>query len=184
VRSQGAYPFPCFSPVPGAVELGDESIASEIDISEDSVRHAERWVLFRSGQFVQNRAFDEIPQLGDRVHALEILDTTTAAFEFAARMARRGVLTPEAAITFDLHGVDGRGLTWPQGDSNVVRPNCWCQDEHVHIEELMAIVELEERRRELALEVAVELYSKFGWSDAPRDRLAAEQEGRFGGIHQ
>jgi hypothetical protein len=181
VRFLGEFPFPSFSP--DTVEMGDESIAGEIDISEGAVRYAERWVLFRSGQFVQNRAISEILQIGDRVHALHILDSATAALEFSARMARRGILASEAAITFDLHGVDGRRLTWPQdifGDCDLVGPQCWCQDENINVERCLAIVELESRRRELALEVALDIYSKFGWSDAPRDRLALEQKRRFG----
>ena len=44
----------------------------------------ERWAVFRNGQFVHNRALDEIPLLVKRVHVLETLDTVTAVFEFVA----------------------------------------------------------------------------------------------------
>lgn len=118
---------------------------------------------------------------------LEILDIATAAFEFAWQMARRGVLSPEAKITFELRQVDGRGLTWPEdvfGDNDAVGRNCWCQVEIVSINRLVDTAEIQTRRRELALEVAFEIYSNFGWSDPPRDRLAAEQERRFGAVQQ
>ena len=51
--------------------------------------HRERWVLFHSGQFLHDLAMDKGPPLGERIHVLDILDTTTAAFEFMSRMARR-----------------------------------------------------------------------------------------------
>jgi len=182
VRVQGWFPYPWFSK--DALESGDEWIAGEIDMSEAGrVSHMERWVLFRSAQFAHNRAFDEIPQLGDRVHVLEILDTATAAFEFAARMAQHGVLSPEAVITFELYGLAGRGLTWPKdifGDSDAVGKNCWCQDESFAVARQSVPANLQAKRRELALEVAVEIYSNFGWSDPPKDLLREAQLKRFG----
>ena len=183
VRVQGWFPYPWV--VPGSSQSGDEWIGGEIDKSDGSVARTERWVLFRSAQFVHNRAFDEIPQLAGRVHVLEILDTATAAFEFAGRMARQGVLSPEAVITFELFGLDGRELTWPQdvlGARDALEQDCWCQDESFSLTRRMAPAELEARRRELALEVAWDIYSKFGWLNPPRDRLAEQQYKRFGAV--
>jgi hypothetical protein len=181
VLVQGWFPYPWFST--DTIETGAEWVAGEIDHSDKTMSRVERWALFRSGQFVHNRSFDEIPQLGDRVHVLEILDTVTGAFEFAARMADRGVLSPDAAITLELYGVDGRALTWPQnvlGDKDAVGPNCWCQDETISADRRVTADELKARRRDLALEVAFEIYSKFGWSDPPKQRLTEEQRRRFG----
>lgn len=80
VRVQGWFPYPWFSQ--DALQTGNEWLAGEIDMSDPGrVSRVKRWVLFRSAQFVHNRAFDEIPQLGNRVHVLEILDTVTAAFD-------------------------------------------------------------------------------------------------------
>ena len=90
--------------------MGNEWIDSEID----QAGHTERWILFRSGQFVHHRAFDEIPELKDRVHELEIPDTVTGDIELARRMARRGKFSPKVAITFSLYEIDGGELTWPE----------------------------------------------------------------------
>lgn len=184
VRVQGWFPYPWFSK--DALESGNEWIAGEIDMSDGGrVSRVERWVLFRNAQFVHNRAFDEIPQLGDRVHVLEILDTATAAFEFAARMAELGVLSPEARITFDLYGLDGRGLTWPKdllGQRDEITQDCWCQDESFGLTRQATSDELQAAKRELALDVALEIYSKFGWSNPPKDRLAQEQKQRFDAV--
>ena len=184
VRIEGWFPYPWFNK--DSLQSGDEWIAGEIDTSDPGrVSHAERWVLFRSAQFAHNRAFDEIPQLAGRVHVLEILDTATAAFEFGARMAQQGVLSPEAVLTFELYGLAGRPVTWPQdffGEIENVGPQCWCQDENICVTRQAATPELQARRREIALDVALEIYSAFGWSDPPRNRLVEEQRKRFAGV--
>jgi hypothetical protein len=181
VRVQGWFPYPWF--VVDKLETGNESIAGEIEKCEDGrISHFEHWVLFRSGLFAHNLAFDEIPQHGEKIHVFEILDTTTAAFEFAARMAGRAVLSPEAVICFELHRLDGRELVWPKdifGGSHFLAQNCWCQEESFEVARQVPPGDLQAKKRELALEVAFEIYSKFGWSDPPRDILANAQRKRF-----
>ena len=181
VLVQGWYPYPYFSA--DALELGTEWVAGEIDHSEKTLKRTERWTLFRSGQFVHNRTLDEIQQLGNRVHVVEILDVTTGAFELAARLADRGVLDGATAITFELHRVDGRGLTWPRdvfGDTDAVEQTCWCRDEDVRVERRFDVRELRERKRELAIECAGDFYSRFGWNDPPKEQLIQQQRSRFG----
>jgi hypothetical protein len=177
----GWFAYPSFSP--NSLELGNECVAGEFEHSERYLTRAEHWTLFRSGQFTQHRSFDEIVQLGDKIHVLEILDTTTAAFEFASRMADKGVLSPEATFSFELRKIDGRQLTWPQdvfGDIDAVPRNCWCQDETISIEKRITTNELKTRKRELALELTLEIYEKFGWSNPPVQNLKGEQIKRFG----
>jgi pyrimidine deaminase RibD-like protein len=181
VRVQDWFAYPSFSPE--TLEICDEWISGEIEHSSRTLNRAERWSLFRNGQFIHNRTFDEIPQLGERVHVIEILDIATAGFEFAARMAERGVLAPSAAITFELHGIAGRSLTWPQdlfGDIDAVGRNCWCQDEIVIVERQITTDELRVRKRTLALDVALEIYARFGWTEAPEERIESQQNKRFG----
>jgi pyrimidine deaminase RibD-like protein len=181
VRVEGWFAYPSFSAK--TLDVGNEWVSGEIEHSGRTLKRVERWTLFRSAQFVHNRGFDEIAQLGDRVHVLEILDTVTAAFEFAARMAGLGVLSPKAAISFEMHGVAGRSLTWPQdflGDTDRVGRNCWCQEEIVTAERRVTTDELRVRKRDLALEVALEIYTKFGWTELPIQLLETAQKGRFG----
>jgi TIR domain len=166
------------------LEQGDESIANEVEIADDSVKHFERWVLFQSGQFVHNMALDQIPQLGDRTHALEILDTTTAVFEFVGRMAERKIFTNRVAVGFELKNVAGRQLTWPRGHaldgSDRVNDNAWCQEDIISIDSSQDATEMINNRRRLALELAIQIYSKFGWNDPPKEELEAAQRQRFG----
>jgi hypothetical protein len=94
-------------------------------------------------------------------------------------------MSPEVVITFELIGLERRGLTWPDRarvDRNAVGPNCWCKDKNVSVKRLVGTDELEARRRGLALEVALEIYARFGWSDPPIQRLTDEQGRRFGAV--
>lgn len=146
------------------------------------MRRLERWTLFRSGQFVHNRAFDEIQDLGDHIHVLEILDTVTGAFELAARMARCGVLSSEAQLKFELCSVAGRTLTWPQdvfGTRDALGQDCWSQDESFTVIRQESVADLEVRPRELALDAAIEIFAKFGCRGPPKNQLVEEQRKRF-----
>lgn len=181
VRSRARWSqYPWFSATP---EQGEESIASGIEITEGSIKHFERWVLFQSAQFVHNMALDEIPQLGNRTHVLEVLDTTTAVLEFVGRMADRKIFTGRVAIAFELNKVAGRQLTWPQDILRMddrVDDNAWCQEESIAIDHLYSAADLIEHRRALALDAALEIYSRFGWNDAPKKELEEAQQKRFG----
>lgn len=164
-------------------EHGNESIANGIEIADGSVKHLERWVLFQSGQFVHNMALDQIPQLGERIHILEILDTTTAVFEFVGRMADHKIFADRVAIAFELKNVAGRQLTWPQDIlrmSDRVNDNAWCQDETVGVDSYYDSNAMIEDRRKLALGVALQIYSRFGWNDPPKKELEEAQQRRFG----
>lgn len=183
VRVEGWYPYPWF--YHDALEIGDQWVAGEIDSSDGGATRTERFVLFRSALFAHNRAFDEIRQLGDRVHAIEILDATTGAFELASRMSQSVALDPSVALTFELNGVEGRQLTWPANvfrDHDAVDGGFWCQEEGFSVSRILQVADLLTRRRESALDVTCQIYSKFGWRTPPRDRLRSEQATRFGSL--
>jgi pyrimidine deaminase RibD-like protein len=173
--------YPTF--FPKDIELGGDWVACESEYSGAQMYHAERWMLYRSAQFVQNRTFDEIAQLGGKVHALQILDVTTAAVEFAARMLDRRVLMPNGVLTFELRGVAGRNLTWPKdmwGDVDDVPRGSWSQDETITVERQVPSDRLRSQGREIAREISAEIYEKFGWTQVPIDKLVAAQNQRFG----
>ena len=136
---------------------------------DSSVEHTERWVLFQSGQFVHNMALDRVPQLGKRMHVLEILDVITALYEFTARMADQKVFTNHVGVAVELQRVDSRELVWP-GEVNI---DGWCQEENIGIDTIYAAEELQAGRRALALDAALSIYAQFGWDDPPKEKLAS-----------
>jgi hypothetical protein len=180
LRTPGVH-NPWFSPTP---EYGEESIAGQQDFDDTEIRHLERWVLFRSGQFVHNLALDNMPILNGRTHVLEILNMTTAAFEFIGRMADKTLISDRTAISFEFHNVEGRQLTWPkdpsQQDDFVDRRSSWCQQGDFTVDTPYPSADLIDRRRELALETSLRIYSHFGWNDPPVEELRKNQQARFG----
>ena len=180
VQLSGRVPYPSVSSE--AIEIGTEWVAGEEESTGNTISRAERWALFRSAQFVHNLTVKENRQLGDKIHVLEILDTVTAAFELAARMADRGVLSPDAVVGFEMRGIEGLRLTWPQDifhDKDLVPGNCWCQESAVDRAIRATDCQLKTRRRELALDMSREIYAVFGWPDVDQDRIKREQAARF-----
>jgi hypothetical protein len=176
-RGMHSYPFVSDGDVN---EKDSDWIAEEIEGRNE----LERWNLFRSGQFVHYRAIDD-KHFSGHIHVLEILDTVTQAFEFAARLARQVSLQGIMAITIDLQDVDGLALMWPAdnfGLQNLAPSNCWSQDKHLNATRTIVVGELTARKRELALDVVIEIFSQFSWPAAPRDKFDALQSERFASV--
>ena len=169
---------------PAVLERQEECVANEIAITEGNIHHWERWLLFRSAQFVHNMALDHVMQLKERhTHALEILDIVTAAYEFIGRMADRKFVFGNLALSFEFQDVEGQQLTWPTDftlDIDGVSPNAWCEEESFSVDRLVPAGDLAESRREMALDVSLEIFSQFRWTDPPRKSLEIAQQERFG----
>jgi hypothetical protein len=168
-----------------SINEADESIGSEVDFPP----FVERWNLFRSGQFVWDFGFAEeyigtaawptyahfIPGKGKRyLSILRTLKIVTCIYEFASRMAAQHLLDPSASIRIELHGVDGRELSYispqPRLDEHY-----WCRKESIQKEQSLNPEELQTKGRELALDVTLEIFKEFRWTNPPKSLLAEEQ---------
>ncbi len=181
--SRGRVRYPPFAE--DQLERGNDWISCETEDSGKQHSYLERWVLFRSAQFVQNLALNKQAQLGDRTHVLEILDRVTVAFDFAAVMAKEGMLPGKAAVTFSFGDVDGRQLSWPKdvfGDENYVDSSSWSEDREFEIRQIAGGDRLATGARDFALNTAIEIYSAFRWHDPPKALLKSEQARRFGPV--
>jgi hypothetical protein len=174
----GWLPYPFFWP--HSLQTGDDWISGEIDWRGDGFRRSEHWVLFQNGQFQHCRAFDEITGSEDHVHLQEIVDAVTGAFEFAARMAQRGLVSPEWVLSFELCRAEGTRLVWRQGRKQRAVGRFSRQKAGSGVKKRIAADCLLLRRREHALDVISEISAHFGWADPPKHEFTAEQEKRFG----
>ncbi len=98
-------------------------------------------------------------------------------------MADRKIFTDRVAIAFELKQIAGRQLTWLQDilhGSKGVDENAWCQEESIGIDASYDADALIYNRRKLALDVALQIYSRFGWTNPPKKDLEDEQQQRFG----
>jgi hypothetical protein len=82
--------------------------------------HIEFWRVYQTGQFVHHFAMREDYEASSQdVKGLDFINTVftfTEMFEFAARLAARGVLSPRAGFDVGLHNCDGRRIiSWERG---------------------------------------------------------------------
>ena len=165
--------YPHLPDTPIEQDQGGQWIAGEARL----VRYVERWVLFRSGQFVHNFSLPEVNGLGDNVHYLEVLKTVTAVFEFARRMARSGALDAEARVGIEIHNIVSRGLAVPDGNGGVdFSSTYWAKTPRIGLERRVSAGILGKRSAEFALDAAIEIYEGFGWREADRGLLASNQQ--------
>jgi hypothetical protein len=171
------------------IQDGAEWVEGEADLTA-VFPHVERWTLFRSGQFVHNFAIAEeflgtaawpvhpqffIPGQGKRyLNIFRTLKIVTCIYEFAARMASRDVLAPAAQILVELHGTDGRELSY-MTPKHRTDERYWCRKESIEIDRLVRPEDLVARARELALDATAEIFQEFGWVNPPRTLFAEEQ---------
>jgi len=129
----------------------------------------ELWTLFRSGQFVHNRALPDVPQLESNVHILEVRRVVAQVFEFARRMAHAGVLSHEATINVELQRIDGRGLFVPDCNESY-----WCKRHDIVVQRQVGSEDLAVQSRDLSMGVALDIYKGFGCKDPPRALLVQD----------
>jgi hypothetical protein len=97
------------------------------------------------------------------------------AYGFAANMAREGVLSPSAVVSIELIQVAGRRLFVPPE----VECRCWAEQSDIAIAKYVQPSVLAERSRDLALDVAQEIFAAFRWHNTQRDVLAKAQDGNL-----
>jgi hypothetical protein len=116
-----------------------------------------------------------VPGEGKRyLNILRTLMIVTCIWEFAARMANQRLLEPSASISIELHGVDGRELTYMTPKYGL-DGRYWGRNESIQIDRSFSADQLRARPRELALEACLEIFSSFGRANPPRTLFAEEQ---------
>lgn len=161
---------------------GQDWIQSGIDWEGHG--HIELWRFYQSGQFLHHFAaiedFHKLPGWSSEgkperyLLYVSTLYTTSEVFEFAARLAARDVLEPKGYLSIKLGNMGGRELAGWSLDDGIPRGYV------SHIDEIefygsYTQETLMTRPAELALDAALQLFERFGWTDAPREWLAGWQ---------
>jgi hypothetical protein len=148
----------------------------------------EYWRLYQSGQFIHHLALREdhmgrlglfhpqffVPGKGKRYLAVTAsICMITDIIEFAARLAYREILVPQAVICLELHKMAGRELTYMMPGRRLPG-SFWFKDESVRLEHIYSSEELIGRPRDIAGDLAIELFRNAGW-DAPRSLVMDDQ---------
>jgi hypothetical protein len=183
----GGFPYPLL--IDGEIQTSEESIVFEQNMVPLSPL-IERWALFRSGQFVHDFALAEeflgtqawrthpqyfVPGQGKKYLSIyRTLMIMSGIFEFAARMASRHLLDPGATLSLELHGLAGRELTF-MDPRHRLEEKYWCRPDDIKIVRSLDPEELRSKSGDLALDMTIEIFQKFGWMNPPRSLLAEDQ---------
>lgn len=173
------------------VARGGDWVESMYDGTSNWRPFIEYWRFFQSGQFVHHFACHEDNQdLSPYVFPSEArqairqgqpclsiigsLFTLTEIFEFAARMAQRGVLVPSAEISITLFGMKGRIPVFvePRIPPLVSRSSI---DTIEYPSQIVSMPELLARAPELALDAAEWILERFNLT-LSRDLLSQDQQ--------
>ena len=173
------------------------NMADWVESSEDWDFYKEYWRLYRSGQFIHLFALHEdhmesienlpsirsSPQQAETPGGYLLINwttyTLTEVFEFAARLANKGVLHPSVFISVGLHNVENRRLIPFSEDSGFFFQDYVCQsDVPITIEKLIPQDELVVNPDNLALDFATEIFERFNW-DKPSRQILGEYQKRL-----
>jgi hypothetical protein len=150
-----------------------------IESSEDWLHgHIEYWRYYQTGQFVHHFAMTEDYEESSKdLHGLDFINTLyrlTEIFEFAARLAARGLLSPGVDVRVELHNCEGRRLfSWDPG--RFIERSHLSVTPTIEYKTTATDTELLGRGGEMAVDGTIHVLERFNWNDVPRDILAAEQ---------
>ncbi len=163
-----------------------------LDFIEESVSFQaihETWRFYQSGQLVFYRGLTEdwseeagytpAYQPGAALSILSALYAVSEIFEFATRLAQRGVLTPEGLIKINLVGTSGRTLVF-WGSDRILFREYTCREEALPRSWTLPAERLMTEGRDLAFQHFLWLMERFGF-DASPEVFRADQEKFFRG---
>lgn len=139
--------------------------------------HIEYWRFYQSGQFIHYFAMREDYEDSSRnIKGLDFVNTIytfTEIFEFAARLAARGVLSPSAEVSAHLHGCDGRRIfSWDRG--RYLR-EYMSTEPVIRFSETLPESTLLSEAASFAVRATVFVFERFNWTEAPEGLLVEEQ---------
>lgn len=190
VRFQG-WPYPY---VPG-VRKENSDLAPGDNYYEgwiDSGAEKEIWRMYQSGQFIHIKAMEEDWLKEDsffgeelkKIEAGTILDIPwavyriTEVFEFAARLARKGLYKDGMEINVLLGNVSGRRL---EIMTDRLRAMSLFEEykaviDNIPFSRVYNWLEITEETKERALEVIIYIFHRFGWETPPVEAFKNDQE--------
>lgn len=158
---------------------------------EDWQYYIEYWRFYQSGQFVHLFALHEdymnmeevlptrYPPRPKRAGYLGFVSTTyqvTEIFEFAARLANKGMLNPKASISISLHNIRDHQLATWSGSRHLPDNYVYPADTPIVIEREIPEQELVAKPDEFALDYVINIFERFQWNNPPRQVFSEDQK--------
>ena len=155
---------------------GEDYVWSETDWEI----YKEYWRFYQSGQFVHYLGCVEDwwkgstldAELGARYSPGEVLELLmvlyklTEIYEFASRLAQKGVLDEQMSLTIELHGMRDRRLICLSKPFFSAFGSYISQEAALKFEATLVVQDLIGRVAEHALEQSLQVFERFNWRDA------------------
>lgn len=153
----------------------------------DWSQYVEWWRMTQSGQFVHLFGIQEDwepdewvagyedTEPGQALSVLNALFAITEIFEFASRLATTPVLEDEAYVEISLTGLEGRTLIM-LNPGRTLSGRYTCGVDNLSRNWTLTTEELLGRSRELALDHARWLFTRFNWQNVPLEVFEGDQE--------
>ena len=161
-----------------------------VECSVDWDRSVEYVRFYRSGQFLhvfsalldlldpkeifKHRSPPPSPRAG-YLSVVGVVYLATEIFEFAARLASKGVLRPKAFVSVQLHNMNDHQLEMFDASRNFFREYVRKSDNPILFEREITEDEIISNTDGLALDLAVEVFENFNWNNPPRHVFAEDQ---------
>ncbi|MBI2086150.1 hypothetical protein HYT74_02295 [Candidatus Daviesbacteria bacterium] len=153
--------------------------------------HIELWRMYLSGQFIHLLALREDWLTDEQLHRIAIIQeekvekilevtgtvyTLTEIFEFARRLAQKGIFQDEVSIEITLNGIQGRALAIDSSGRIPFLSLRMCQEDQWRYEKTFSVNDLLSESKEIALKAIFDLFELFNWFDAPIQTIKDDQD--------
>ena len=171
----------------------DKDLRNEGEFVECSIdwdRFIEYIRFYRSGQFIhvfsaledlldhkemfKNRYPPPTPRAG-YLSVIGVVYLATEIFEFATRLASKGLLRPKAFISVQLNNMNDHQLEMFDISRMLFREYVCTSINPIVFEREVTEDELISNGDHLALDLAIEVFENFNWNDPPRQVFAEDQ---------
>jgi len=167
------------------IKSGTDWIENLTDWSD----HKEYWRMYRSGQFFHlfgcredwwgevrifwSQQSHTTPGYG--LSIMSTLYTLTEIYEFAARLAKRGIFDDFLRVSITLNGTKNRRLVTLEINRSL-NDNYICNIENIPLSRIISPEEIIGKGYVFAIDDTLNIFERFNWFNAPRKVLEEEQD--------
>lgn len=183
-----------YPPVSNKIEeffIGKRCMEGIVDYS----RHIEIWRLYQSGQFVHYQNFWEDWMSGDRWRTglwnevdsskkkvkgiVMTLYTVTEIFEFASRLASRGIFDDQLMITMKLHDTAERSLALSGDSFAYLRQDYKCMINPILFSKQYSSQDIIANSAKLSLHATIDIFTDFNWQSKDLEKNLRPTQEKF-----
>lgn len=167
------YPFHNAS----AIQHGLNYVQEAVDFRS----HSALWRMYESGQFFHEFAGieDGEPTVPEKsLLVLATLYSFTEIYEFARKLAEKGVFGQHATISIELHKLQDRSLRMLEFGRELY-PDYRSIEDSLPIRKILSKKELSETSHELALNDTVWILERFGWTGSYVTEMLRKDQEKF-----